>query len=96
MTTPMTDHANLARENLDAVHDWQEREGETDASMLTVAIDAQVHATLALVEEQRTANLISLATRGVDIRTPALVSTHWHPILVRLGLTLTTPNQEQP
>lgn len=54
---------------------------------------AQVHATLALAEEQRTANLIAfydLAPFGTD--TEALRA----DIRTRLGLTPTTPNREQP
>ena len=56
------DHAANARRNIDGLHDYQAEEGMTDESMLTVAIEAQVHATLALVEQQRIANLIALAS----------------------------------
>lgn len=55
MTT--TDHAARLIESL---HDWQGQEGQTDASMLTVVLEAQVHATLALVAEQRVANQLAL------------------------------------
>lgn len=59
-TSPKTNHAEKARELLDAVHDWQEREGETDATMIATVLEAQAIASLALVEEQRTASLIAL------------------------------------
>lgn len=59
MGTERTDHAAKALRNLDGLHDYQAEEGMTDESMLTVAIEAHVQATLALVEEQRTANLIA-------------------------------------
>lgn len=53
------DHASEARRNIDGLHDYQSEAGMTEASMLTVAIEAQAHATLALVEQQRIANLIA-------------------------------------
>lgn len=37
-----------------------EREGDTDVTNTVVALHAQVHATLALAEQQRIANLIAL------------------------------------
>ncbi|MDF2507276.1 MAG: hypothetical protein K0Q52_1135 [Microbacterium sp.] len=54
------DHAAEARRNIEGLHDYQSEAGMTEASMLTVAIEAQAHATLALVEQQRIANLIAL------------------------------------
>lgn len=54
------DHVREALRNIDGLHDYQSEEGTTDESMLTVAIEAQVHATLALVEQQRATNLIAL------------------------------------
>ena len=57
--TERIDHAKKARRNIDGLHDYQAEEGMSDESMLTVAIEAQVHATLALVEQQRIANLIA-------------------------------------
>lgn len=58
MGTERNDHAARAVRNIEGLHDYQTEEGMTDESMLTVAIEAQVQATLALVDEQRTANLI--------------------------------------
>lgn len=61
-----TDHAAEARDLWDAVREWQEREGVTDATMLTGAIEAHAHetaaATWALVEAQREANDIARAS----------------------------------
>lgn len=61
MTT--TDHAAEARDLWDNLHEWQEREGDTDETRLVQAIEAHAHetaaATLALVEQQRIANLIA-------------------------------------
>jgi hypothetical protein len=59
--TERTDHAAEALRNINGLHDYQSEEGISDASMLTVAIEAQAHATLALVEQQRIANRIALA-----------------------------------
>lgn len=50
------DNVANARRCIDGLHEYQSEEGMTDASMLTVAIEAQVHATLALVEQQRITN----------------------------------------
>ncbi len=44
------------------LHEYQSEEGFSDASMLTVALEAQVKATLALAEQQRIANIIALAS----------------------------------
>lgn len=43
-----------------------EREGDTDVTNTVVALHAQVHATLALVEQQRIANLIALVAADPD------------------------------
>jgi hypothetical protein len=59
--TERIDHAAEALRNINGLHDYQSEEGMSDASMLTVAIEAQAHATLALVEQQRIANRIALA-----------------------------------
>lgn len=93
MSTPMTDHAAEARRILDApgivTRDNEARQN---------AAEAQVHATLALAEEQRTANLIAYLSVGPAPTTldgrlgQARIR---HEIAARLGLTPTTPNQEQ-
>lgn len=56
---PARRHAEDATQLLDTLHEWQAEEGETDTSMLTVVLEAQVEATLALVAQQRIANLIA-------------------------------------
>ena len=55
-TSPKTNHAEQARECLIL---WKETANESEREILLPAV-AQVHATLALVDEQRTANLIAL------------------------------------
>lgn len=60
------DHAAEARRNIEGLHDYQSEQGLTDGSLLTVAIEAQVHATLALVEQQRLANVIEVAKWNSD------------------------------
>ena len=45
-----------------------EREGDTDVTNTVAALHAQVHATLALAEQQRIANLIALAAMYPDGR----------------------------
>ena len=54
------DHAARARIERDALNDVLADEGITDASIVATAILVQVHATLALAEQQRIANLIAL------------------------------------
>ena len=54
------DHAAEARKRIVWGEEWMEREGDTDVTNTVVAMHAQVHATLALVEQQRIANLIAL------------------------------------
>ena len=53
-------HAARARIERDALNDVLADEGITDASIVATAILVQVHATLALAEQQRIANLIAL------------------------------------
>ena len=82
--TERIDHAKKARRNIDGLHDYQAEEGMSDESMLTVAIEAQVHATLALVEQQRIANLIQLTHVPVgdlndDIRSALHAAFHRGP-----------------
>lgn len=68
-TTPTAAAAHL----LESLHDWQGQEGQTDASMLTVVLEAQVRATFALAAEQRTTNLVArwdaLRNPPIGIRT---------------------------
>lgn len=47
------DHKGAALFLIEGLHDYQSEEGQTDASLLTVAIEAQVHATLCLAEQQK-------------------------------------------
>lgn len=57
----MNDRIKKAEDALDAVHDWQADEGITEETMITVALEAQTQATLALAEQQRIANLLQYA-----------------------------------
>lgn len=87
----MTDHAAEARRILEApglvTRDDEARQN---------AAEAQVHATLALADEQRTANLLALvAFRASKGTTTGLDSEALLSVFARLGLTPTTPNQEQ-
>ena len=56
----MTDHYAEARRRLRGLNEYQEAEGLNDFTILSVALEAQVHATLALAEQQRIANVIAL------------------------------------
>ena len=58
------DHAAEARKRIVWGEEWMEREGDTDVTNTVVALHAQVHATLALAEQQRIANLIALSESG--------------------------------
>ena len=58
----MTDHTMLAEADLDAAARAIRRSDLTEVEVITATLAlAQVHATLALVEQQRVANLIALA-----------------------------------
>lgn len=59
----VVDHAKKARGLLDDVDHALGSAGPTPAWAITAA---QVHATLALVEEQRTANLVAFLARSED------------------------------
>lgn len=63
-----SEHVKNAQREIDGVHEWQEREGETDATLLASTGIAQAEATLALAEQQSIANLIALATTIPDDR----------------------------
>lgn len=57
----MADHAANARQHIDWAHDTQAQEGTTDRSVTDTALLAVAEATLALVDQQRIANLIALS-----------------------------------
>lgn len=77
------DHAAVSKFLTEGVHEWQEREGETDATCIAMAIDANTEATLALAFEQRTANLIAFYGDGG----PGEAYDALHDLIVsRLGL----------
>lgn len=59
--TERIDHAAEARIHIDWAHEHQEREGITERTVTDTALLAQAEATLALVEQQRIANLIALS-----------------------------------
>lgn len=56
---PGNGHAAVSKFRTEGLHEWQEREGETDATCIAMALDANTEATMALAFEQRTANLIA-------------------------------------
>lgn len=69
------DHAGKARQILAEIPD-----GATEAGTMAWCAEAQVHATLALVEQQRIANLIALAAPQPGIGTGGEVSLpSWMP-----------------
>lgn len=57
----MTDHYAEALKHIDWIHEWQSYEGDTPEANLANGLVAQTHATLALVEQQRIANIIALS-----------------------------------
>lgn len=92
----MTDHAAEARALVNAATEADPGADRDD--IRTILNFAQVHATLALVEEQRTANLIALltaASKATSVEALKQRVAVEDEILARLGLTPTTPNQEQ-
>jgi len=58
----MTDHKAEALAWIRGMDEIIEEEGMTDATLVASPVNAQVHATLYLAEQQRIANLIALAT----------------------------------
>lgn len=81
-------HIATAKFRQEGVHEWQSSEGDTDATNIAAALDAQTEATLALAYEQRTANLIAFYGDGpkVDAGDPAYAELH-RQIVERLGLS---------
>lgn len=61
-TMPGNPHAKDAESTTEIINEWMGHEGQTDATMLAVVLDANTQATLALAHEQRTANLIAALT----------------------------------
>ena len=59
--TDRIDHAAEARKHIDWAHEQQSVDGCWEDSVRDYALIAQAEATLALVEQQRIANLIALA-----------------------------------
>ena len=53
------DYRAKAEHNIEGMHDWQDEQGQTDATMLTLAIEAQAHATMHLANQQHIANLLA-------------------------------------
>ena len=53
------DYKAKAEHNIEGLHDWQGEQGQTDATLLTLAIEAQVNATLHLANQQHIANLLA-------------------------------------
>jgi hypothetical protein len=56
-------HVEVADTHIRSLHGWQADEGQTDATMLSAVLEAQVHATLELAKQQRAANLMFMAER---------------------------------
>lgn len=82
-TMPGNGHVSVAKFRLEGVHEQQEGEGMTDATMIAAALDAQTQATLALAFEQRTLTLIEYAKVADDETADRLWTDHITP---RLGL----------
>ena len=55
------DHAAIARERLHTAAPWLSSAGRSDLGQVANILAAQGHATLALVEQQRIANIIDVA-----------------------------------
>ena len=71
---PGNDHVAVAKFRLEGVHEQQEGEGMTDATMIAAALDAQTQATLALAFEQRTLALIEYAKVADDETADRLIT----------------------
>lgn len=64
--TERIDHAAEAVKHIEWAHNQQAEQGEFDFTVRDNALIAQVHATLALVEQQRIANIIAIANNVSD------------------------------
>ena len=73
------DHAAEARKLVAWGEEWMGEEGSTDATNIASAMHAQTHATLALVEQQRIANIIKVGGHRV-----ASLPVHQAPTLADL------------
>lgn len=77
-------HAELAETDIEYPGDWNELEA------VTALLQTSARATLALAYEQRTANLIAVATavseNGVYQLDPALIGAAQEELATRLGL----------
>lgn len=82
-TMPGNDHAANSKFLTEGLHAWQGVEGETDATCIALAVDANTEATLALAYEQRTIALIEYAKVADDETADRLWVDHIAP---RLGL----------
>lgn len=72
--TTRTDHAAEAQKHIDAAHTQQADHGEYEFSVRDNALIANAEATLALVEQQRIANIIAAYDRDALVY-PALSAT---------------------
>lgn len=63
--TERIDHAAEAKKHIDWAHEQQKVEGEFDFTVRDNALIAQAEATLALVEQQRIANILAIACADV-------------------------------
>ena len=61
--TERIDHAAEARKLIAWGEEWMREQGSTDATNIATAMHAQTHATLALAEQARVANIISLSVK---------------------------------
>lgn len=78
------DHARSAQDHIDWAHEQQAAEGQFEFTVRDNALIAQAHATLALVEQQRIANLIAMFHAPDDAAT----------MLVRAGVNFHTAASE--
>lgn len=83
---PGNDHVAVSKFRTEGVHDWQADEGQTDATCIAAAIDANTEATLALAYEQRTANLIAYAAHLGQTSNHSAMSVLENQVDSRLGL----------
>lgn len=92
----MTDHAAAAQTALDIWSEYPFPDDDPQEIDRQHLAEAQVHAALALVEAQQTANLIAALAAGYHLDFDHEAASRIRLLLAtRLGLTPTPPNQEQ-
>lgn len=84
MANATNTHFSRAKSMQEGVHDWQSETGQTDATMISTALDALVESNLAVAYEQRTANLLVWAEQARQMMAAGETEALQHPFIEKL------------